>query len=652
MASQCQYCKGFFNDETTVQRHQAHAPACRKARDEYIQKNLLIRKRRRPRSPQASSSSTVNAEPAAADEPMDVDFSDPTEHAASELPDNDAQDPDPAAPGVGEPFPSKYAAGATHGRAKTKFEHIRDDQILKGAEVLEPFADEEEWELAKWLIKTVGHNQAEAFLKVPIVSDRVKPSFDNKRSFLDSIDQLPIGAGCKIEHVTLTGDLKDENGKPLTETTELCFRDPVECVRELIGNPAFKDVMDYAPTRLFVDAEGKEEFLKEMSSASWWWKMQLRLPIGSTCVPIILSSDKTRLSQQRGDKSAWPVYLTIGNIAKDTRRKASSHATILLGYLPIGKLDCYTDATRSVAKYRLFHYCMGIIMKSLADAGNDAVQMVCADGFLRQIHPILAAYVADYPEQCLISCCMENRCPECTVLPTERGCHGVHRKRDMDETLDYIDRYPREYKNSQFKCEFEKTLGLRPVPPFWAGLPHTDVFEVFTPDILHQLHKGAFKDHLVSWCTAVVGQKQMDARFKSTPSHPDVRYFKNGISMVSQWTGGEYKEMEKSHTTSSLAAMDAALDVFHENKDIFVELNARTQGHFNILKIHSMEHHAPGIRRVGSADGFNKEGPERLHIDYAKAGYRASMIAISPLSSGGSCVDKDALAGVVVVRVG
>jgi hypothetical protein len=31
----------------------------------------------------------------------------------------------------------------------------------------------------------------------------------------------------------------------------------------------------------------------------------------------------------------------------------------------------------------------------------------------------------------------------------------------------------------------------------------------------------------------------------SMPSHPEVRHFKNGLSMVSQWTGGEHKEMEK-----------------------------------------------------------------------------------------------------------
>ena len=44
------------------------------------------------------------------------------------------------------------------------------DQILKGQTVLGPFRDDE-WELAKWLIKNVGHNQADTSLKLPIVSD-------------------------------------------------------------------------------------------------------------------------------------------------------------------------------------------------------------------------------------------------------------------------------------------------------------------------------------------------------------------------------------------------------------------------------------------------------------------------------------------------
>lgn len=109
------------------------------------------------------------------------------------------------------------------------------------------------------------------------MADRVKPSFEKKKSFLDTIDSLPIGADWKIKEVPVVGDLLDDDGNAKTETAELWFRDPVECVKELIGNPAFKDVMDYAPTRLFMDAEGTEEFIKEMSSASWWWKMQVRI---------------------------------------------------------------------------------------------------------------------------------------------------------------------------------------------------------------------------------------------------------------------------------------------------------------------------------------------------------------------------------------
>ncbi len=69
------------------------------------------------------------------------------------------------------------------------------------------------------------------------------------------------------------------------------------------------------------------------------FEFQMKLPMGATIAPIILSSDKTKLSQFRGDKTAWPVYMTIGNIAKETHRQPSTHSTILLGYLPVPKLD-------------------------------------------------------------------------------------------------------------------------------------------------------------------------------------------------------------------------------------------------------------------------------------------------------------------------
>ena len=68
--------------------------------------------------------------------------------------------------------------------------------------------------------------------------------------------------------------------------------------------------------------------------------------------------------------------------------------------------------------------------------------------------------------------------------------------------------------------------------------------------------------------------------------------------------------------------MQEALDLFHANKDIFVDEGIRK--HFNILKLHSLIHYIDSIVLFGSLDGFNSKHPERLHIDYTKKGYHAS----------------------------
>jgi hypothetical protein len=201
--------------------------------------------------------------------------------------------------------------------------------------------------------------------------------------------------------------------------------------------------------------------------------------------------------------------------------------------------------------------------------------------------------------------------------------------------------------------EFEDE-GLREIySPFWADLPHSDIFSCITPDVLHQLYKGVFKDHFVKWCSDIVSEHIIDDRFRAMSTHPELRHFKKGISSMSQWTGKEHKERQKvylgvltgavpaevlaaarglldfiyyaqyqSHTTETLNHMQEALDLFHANKNAFVDLNIRE--HFNIPKLHSMLHYISSIQNLGSVDGLNSEGPERLHIDYAKKGYRAS----------------------------
>ncbi|KAJ3900159.1 hypothetical protein F5879DRAFT_1055735 [Lentinula edodes] len=161
-----------------------------------------------------------------------------------------------------------------------------------------------------------------------------------------------------------------------------------------------------------------------MWTGNWWWDTQDMLPDGATIAPIIIASDETRLSTFCGDKKAWPVYLTVGNIAKVERRKPSSSAWVLLGYIPISKLECYSEEKCSDVGCQLFHDCAWTILEPLIAKGLAPTEMACADGYLRDVHALLAAYVGDYPEQCRVACCRENSCPRCTVAPTERGEPG------------------------------------------------------------------------------------------------------------------------------------------------------------------------------------------------------------------------------------
>jgi hypothetical protein len=72
------------------------------------------------------------------------------------------------------------------------------------------------------------------------------------------------------------GDLKGPDGKFLTEEVELWRRDPIECIEELIGNPAFREYIAYAPELVYADDQGKTRIWDEMWNGDWWFKIQAR----------------------------------------------------------------------------------------------------------------------------------------------------------------------------------------------------------------------------------------------------------------------------------------------------------------------------------------------------------------------------------------
>ena len=61
----------------------------------------------------------------------------------------------------------------------------------------------------------------------------------------------------------------------MQEQLELWHRDPTECVKELIGNPAFKDYISYVAEHVYVDDEGVIRIFDEMWMDDWWWNTQV-----------------------------------------------------------------------------------------------------------------------------------------------------------------------------------------------------------------------------------------------------------------------------------------------------------------------------------------------------------------------------------------
>ncbi|GJJ13728.1 hypothetical protein Clacol_007984 [Clathrus columnatus] len=204
-------------------------------------------------------------------------------------------------------------------------------------------------------------------------------------------------------------------------TVELWKCNPVELVEEIISNPALDGKIHYEPIRTFSDTDKNEHIYNEAHTGEWWWNIQSKLPQGATVAAIIITSDATRLSQFGGDKTAWSVYISLANVEKHIRWQPRHCAMLLLGYLPVSKLECFTEVGRRTAKQQLFHCCMRSLLAPLVEAGQNGVKMTCADGNVRSVHPILAVYIADHPEQCLVACSQENRCPQCLVHHNHRG---------------------------------------------------------------------------------------------------------------------------------------------------------------------------------------------------------------------------------------
>jgi hypothetical protein len=296
----CDFClKGNFKTARAVSIHISRTRACKEYMD-------------RLRNHEQASKETTQATPNN-DHEMDVDGDIPWEIDGQV--DGIQEEPRPTTPdqhcGVQveevddeesmwmhfvQSYPGRVAQ--TLGHAETMFHEIKAQQEAQGLDPWAPFADAEEWGLVKWLISWVGQNAIEEFMKLPIVSQFVsavihnvltnaqtsslKMSFTSKYSLMKAIDQLPRGTEWQLKRISVEGNKLTNEQQYETEDLELWMRDPVECIRELMGNPEFDHMVSYAPERVFSDAEGKTRRYDEMWTGDWWWEMQVSASVNKS----------------------------------------------------------------------------------------------------------------------------------------------------------------------------------------------------------------------------------------------------------------------------------------------------------------------------------------------------------------------------------
>ncbi|EMD30275.1 hypothetical protein CERSUDRAFT_38163, partial [Gelatoporia subvermispora B] len=81
--------------------------------------------------------------------------------------------------------------------------------------------------------------------------------------------------------------------------------------------------------------------------------------------------------------------------------------------------------------------------------------------------------------------------------------------------------------------------------PFTNDFPRADIHDLISPEILHQLIKGTFKDHLVSWVEEYLNKTHrkaqaahimadIDWRIAAAPPFSNLRRFPDGRGFK-QW---------------------------------------------------------------------------------------------------------------------
>ncbi|KAJ7026200.1 hypothetical protein C8F04DRAFT_1298099 [Mycena alexandri] len=482
----------------------------------------------------------------------------------------------------------------------------------------------------------------------------------NAQQLYDTIDEIQHGVmPWRVYQITYTGPRPPVAPKWMTETYELCTRDSRLVLQQQLATPEFKDKIDYSPYRQF-DGDGKRVW-SNLMSGDWAWKQADTIAedpatIGSMFVPVVAGSDKTTVSVATGHQEYHPVYQSPG-VLTNIARRAHGQGLLPVAFLPIPKTSKRHRRSEAYQRFvrQMYHACLARVFEPLKAGMTTPDVIKCPDGHFRCAIYGLGPYIADYPEQVWLASIVQNWCPKCDANP--HNLDDPNARRRSHEKTDFL-----------ITCFDPGTLwddfGIRSdVVPFTHYFPRADIHELLTPDLLHQVIKGTFKDHLVEWVNqylhATYGEKRaleiiadIDHRISAVPSFPGLRRFPDGRDF-SQWTGDDSKALMKVYlaaitghvppdmtkciaafmdfcclvrqnafTATTIDSVREALGRFHHYRDIFIQTGVRLD--ISLPRQHALTHYPRAIELFASPNGLCSSITESKHIKAVKEPWRRS----------------------------
>ncbi|THG98443.1 hypothetical protein EW026_g3743 [Hermanssonia centrifuga] len=422
-----------------------------------------------------------------------------------------------------------------------------------------PYDTRLEFETAEFLFQRVKMGQANVNLLLELWAASLvpyggRPPFASVQDMLQVIDSTAIGdAPWTTMTAKYMGCLPPNPPSWMVGLYEISHRNPLVCARNMLMNPDFSDEFDVVPYREY-DGLLKRQYTNLMSG-DWAWKQADLIAVdpemhGAMFCPLILGSDKTTVSVATGQNDYYPLYMSLGNVWNNVRR-AHHNAVVVIAFLAIPKTEKRYAKDPVFRKFRrqLFHSSLATILNPLKCFMEKPDVVRCPDGHFRRAIYGLGPYIADYIEQVLATNTVQGWCVTC---PTPRESLGEQyegpdlRSREHTELL--VDGF-------DLKTLWDDYGVVGELIPFTNDFPRADIYQLMSGDLLHQVIKGCFKDHLVEWVNEYLklthGQTrgneiidQIDRRIAAAPAFAGLRRFKQGRDFK-QWTGDDSKALMK-----------------------------------------------------------------------------------------------------------